>query len=403
MGPRRTSDCRARQKDAHAPRTDDPRAFETREVSSGRRDFHDNSYIERMRVLPYSSLSTNTAIFCLSSKAGRGIVHVRDDAALTRIATETKQATGAILTYGAADLSDEGAGPKSTLASTVYHQLRDDLLRGVLETESKLRVEWVVSRYGAGASPVREALNRLASEGLLGRHDQRGFFIMPVSAPELEELTRTRCWLEERALRESIAHRTAEWEEQLVLALHRLARAPAPFAGGSLVEQSGLGKAASRLPSGADLGLPVALAGRFLRPAFRSGLPLPADVARTARHRARRFRRASPDRRTHPGWRCRWRRRSPAQPLPPDGGHVHGTLQPRGAKRSQGRRPARRCAAADSNTVRWRCEIRLLRICPKAIVLSFERHALREDHEQSPVRRFPRPHAGARAAADGDG
>jgi DNA-binding GntR family transcriptional regulator len=129
------------------------------------------------------------------------------------------------LTYGAANLNDDGAGHKSTLASTVYHQLRDDLLGGVLEAESKLRVEWVVSKYGAGASPVREALNRLASEGLLGRHDQRGFFIMPVSASELEELTRTRCWLEERALRESIAHRTAEWEEQLVLALHRLGRA----------------------------------------------------------------------------------------------------------------------------------------------------------------------------------
>lgn len=119
----------------------------------------------------------------------------------------------------------ESKGAKSTLASSVYQQLRDDLLRGALASETKLRVEWVVSRYGAGASPVREALNRLAAEGLLGRHDQRGFFLMPVSAAELEELTRTRCWLEERALRESIAHRTAEWEEQLVLALHRLARA----------------------------------------------------------------------------------------------------------------------------------------------------------------------------------
>ncbi|PBC09703.1 GntR family transcriptional regulator [Mesorhizobium sp. WSM3859] len=128
------------------------------------------------------------------------------------------------MTHGTADPRD-GKGAKSTLASSVYQQLRDDLLRGALEAESKLRVEWVVSRYGAGASPVREALNRLAAEGLLGRHDQRGFFLMPVSAAELEELTRTRCWLEERALRESIAHRTAEWEEQLVLALHRLARA----------------------------------------------------------------------------------------------------------------------------------------------------------------------------------
>ncbi|QPC95003.1 GntR family transcriptional regulator [Mesorhizobium sp. INR15] len=129
------------------------------------------------------------------------------------------------MTYGSANLNDDGTGPKSTLASVVYQQLRNDLLAGVLEAESKLRVEWVVAKYGAGASPVREALNRLASEGLLGRHDQRGFFIMPVSAEELEELTRTRCWLEERALRESITYRTAEWEEQVVLALHRLGRA----------------------------------------------------------------------------------------------------------------------------------------------------------------------------------
>ena len=129
------------------------------------------------------------------------------------------------MTYGAVHLNDDDSGAKSTLASTVYQQLREDLLGGGFEAESKLRVEWVVSKYGAGASPVREALNRLASEGLLGRHDQRGFFVMPVSAAELEELTRTRCWLEEKALRESIAHRTAEWEEQLVLALHRLGRA----------------------------------------------------------------------------------------------------------------------------------------------------------------------------------
>ena len=131
---------------------------------------------------------------------------------------------GVLLTYANAD-PGEGKGAKSTLASSVYHRLREDLLRGALEAGGKLRVEWVVSRYGAGASPVREALNRLAAEGLLGRHDQRGFFLMPVSAAELEELTLTRCWMEERALRESIARRTAEWEEQLVLALHRLAGA----------------------------------------------------------------------------------------------------------------------------------------------------------------------------------
>jgi DNA-binding GntR family transcriptional regulator len=127
---------------------------------------------------------------------------------------------------GSAAATDEAKSSKGTLASAVYGQLRDDLLHGLLEPESKVRVEWVVSRYGAGASPVREALNRLASEGLLGRHDQRGFFVMPISIDDLSELTRTRCWLEELALRQSLQNRTPAWEEALVLALHRLSRAP---------------------------------------------------------------------------------------------------------------------------------------------------------------------------------
>ena len=48
----------------------------------------------------------------------------------------------------------------------------------------------------------------------------------PISADDLRELIKTRCWVEAIALRESIAARTPEWEEGLVLALHRLSRVP---------------------------------------------------------------------------------------------------------------------------------------------------------------------------------
>ena len=47
-----------------------------------------------------------------------------------------------------------------------------------------------------------------------------------LSAEELRELTRTRCWLEERALRESMASGSREWEEGVVLAWHRLSKTP---------------------------------------------------------------------------------------------------------------------------------------------------------------------------------
>lgn len=118
-------------------------------------------------------------------------------------------------------------GRYRTKATAVYSQIRQDIFSGVFRGKSKIRIEWVVDRYGAGASPVREALNRLATEGLLVRHDQRGFSIKPETNDELDELTRTRCWLESLALRQSILSRTEQWEENLVLSSHRLTRATA--------------------------------------------------------------------------------------------------------------------------------------------------------------------------------
>lgn len=113
-----------------------------------------------------------------------------------------------------------------TTSSTVYDRIRDDVLAGALAPGLKLRIEFVCERYGIGASPVREALNRLSSEGLVERRDQRGFYVSPVSLGQLDELVKTRCWLEGIALRESIVNRTAAWEEGLVLAFHRLSRTP---------------------------------------------------------------------------------------------------------------------------------------------------------------------------------
>jgi GntR family transcriptional regulator, carbon starvation induced regulator len=113
--------------------------------------------------------------------------------------------------------------PPKTIATAVYRTIREDILRGLLAPGAKLRVEEVCARYEASGSPVREALTRLSSEGLVTRHDQRGFFVAPATLEELRELVKTRCWLESLALRESIVNATQEWEEGIVLAGHRLA------------------------------------------------------------------------------------------------------------------------------------------------------------------------------------
>jgi DNA-binding GntR family transcriptional regulator len=102
--------------------------------------------------------------------------------------------------------------------------LRSDLLNGRLQPGEKLPADALRQRFGVASSPIREALNRLVSEGLVSLADQKGFRVAPVSEQELRELVEARCWIDGVALRQAIGRHDAGWEESLVLALHRLAR-----------------------------------------------------------------------------------------------------------------------------------------------------------------------------------
>jgi len=125
----------------------------------------------------------------------------------------------------AGNANGNGNGHVSTQASTVYDRLRTDILTGKLKPGAKLRLKDLIEQYDTGNSPLREALNRLSANGMVVREENRGFRVPPASAKELMELTRTRIWLEEIALRESIANGDSDWEERIVLAFHWLARA----------------------------------------------------------------------------------------------------------------------------------------------------------------------------------
>ncbi|MGG5818199.1 GntR family transcriptional regulator [Falsiroseomonas sp. HW251] len=113
-----------------------------------------------------------------------------------------------------------------THASSVQERIRADILSGQLPPGQRLQIKAMMQRYEVGQTPLREALNRLSADGIVAAEDQRGFAVPGVSADELRELTRTRCWLEERALRQSMADATEAWEEQVLLAGHRLLRTP---------------------------------------------------------------------------------------------------------------------------------------------------------------------------------
>jgi DNA-binding GntR family transcriptional regulator len=113
-----------------------------------------------------------------------------------------------------------------TLASVAYQRLREDIINARHAPGGKLRVQELSERYALGPSPIREALNRLSRDGLVTLNDRRGFSVTPLGRDHLEELTRTRCWLNELALRKSIGNGEAAWEESVVIAYHRLTRLP---------------------------------------------------------------------------------------------------------------------------------------------------------------------------------
>jgi DNA-binding GntR family transcriptional regulator len=119
-----------------------------------------------------------------------------------------------------------GEAGAATLASTAYARLRREIIDAEIAPGTRLHTRQLCARLQMGLSPIREALSRLSSEGMVQRHDQRGFSVAPLDAADLDELTRTRSWLNETGLRESIAAGDAMWEEQVVLTFHRLSRLP---------------------------------------------------------------------------------------------------------------------------------------------------------------------------------
>lgn len=114
----------------------------------------------------------------------------------------------------------------SSLTLQAYRRLHADILSGALLPASRLKIEALMAHHDIGATPLREALSLLTSDGLVERLDNRGFRVAAVSRTDFEELLKTRCWLEGRALAESIIAGDTLWEEQVVLALHRLSRTP---------------------------------------------------------------------------------------------------------------------------------------------------------------------------------
>jgi len=93
-------------------------------------------------------------------------------------------------------------------AHEVSDALRGSILRGKLRPGARLRQDRLAEALGVSKIPVREALQRLAAEGLATFDANRGFAVATLTAAEAEEIYALRLALELPLLERAIPHAT---------------------------------------------------------------------------------------------------------------------------------------------------------------------------------------------------
>jgi len=114
----------------------------------------------------------------------------------------------------------------TTLNSRVFEALRSEVLSGKLLPRQRLRVASLASAHGVSLNVIREALNRLAGQGLVDVEPKFGFSVRGLSTHDLRDLVAQRIVFESIALRECIARSCPEWQSEVLAAHHRLSKTP---------------------------------------------------------------------------------------------------------------------------------------------------------------------------------
>ena len=108
-----------------------------------------------------------------------------------------------------------GVGTAS-LADRAYHAIRAMIVSLDLRPRAVIDERALMERLGIGRTPVREALRRLAQEGLVEVYPRRGMFVTSVELRDLASLAEVRSALESQAAR--LAAERATDEERAALA-----------------------------------------------------------------------------------------------------------------------------------------------------------------------------------------
>jgi DNA-binding GntR family transcriptional regulator len=92
----------------------------------------------------------------------------------------------------------------TNLTSLAYKSIKEYILEGRLDEDSRLTEEFLSGQLGISKSPIREALNRLEAEGLIRIEARRGAYLRSFSNKEVDDLYDVREALEVHAVRTGV-------------------------------------------------------------------------------------------------------------------------------------------------------------------------------------------------------
>ncbi|WP_282071859.1 GntR family transcriptional regulator [Janibacter hoylei] len=124
-------------------------------------------------------------------------------------------------------VSDLTPHPRRSTVEYLADELREAIMSGRLEPGEQLGEADLAARFEVSRGPVREAMQRLVSEGLLQAITNRGVFVNELTLDDVLDVYRTRSVIERGALEIVIADRrresTADELERVVTRMRRAA------------------------------------------------------------------------------------------------------------------------------------------------------------------------------------
>ena len=122
-----------------------------------------------------------------------------------------------IVTAGSNDIS---VSKHESMAQRAYRIIRADIISGARPPGERLLIEMLKTIYDIGPTPLREALQKLSTEGLVLALEKRGFMVSPLDLDEFSDLNIARIEIEKVALSRSIALGDRQWESRVVAATY---------------------------------------------------------------------------------------------------------------------------------------------------------------------------------------